>query len=386
MGVQERFEVQGRASAGQQNGKWIGRLPAGLDNLKSFPEPQLSTLHVRRRRCYDKRLSGPISDPLAPVAEICRRHGIQCSASELQAAVNVAFHRFESEHYDDLHQNMWRSLPAQIHLLAEDCLDGAPESIRLLDIGCGTGLATDCLLRSSLAPRIESVDLLDTSTAMLASAQIRRRGWGKPGEAIEGLVESLVGRKHYNLIVTCSVLHHVPDLASFLRAVAALQEGVRGALFLHLQDPNGDYIKDPVLEKRMSEFSSTSKLPEWLARLNPRRVLGRLFRELKGAQGRDYISMANEELIDRGFTTSPLSIAEMFAITDIHAQEGDGISVERMKPLLPAYDLLSRRSYGFFGALASDLPASLREVEERAIGDKEPNGFHVEAVWRRREP
>ena len=67
------------------------------------------------------------ADPWAPVAEICSRHGVHCSAAEFHAAVNVAFHRFESEHYDELHQDMWRSLPRQIHLLAEDCLEaGAP--------------------------------------------------------------------------------------------------------------------------------------------------------------------------------------------------------------------------------------------------------------------
>jgi SAM-dependent methyltransferase len=329
--------------------------------------------------------SVPVSDPLAPVAEVCERHGVKCSAAEFHAAVNVAFHHFESQEYDDLHRDMWRSLPAQINLLAEDCLRaGVPENVRVLDIGCGTGLAIDGLLKSPLAPRIESVDLLDTSATMLARAQVRRQGWGKPGDAIEGLVESLAGRKRYHLILTSSVLHHVPDLASFLRAVAALQDGMAGAFFVHLQDPNADYLQDPILLQRSVEFSSKEKTPEWLARLHPRRVAGRLWREIRGQQGRDYISKTNERLIQQGFIRSPLSVPEIFAITDIHAQEGAGISIERMKALLPDYALLSRRSYGFYGSLWSELPAALREIEEGAIRDGDLNGFHASAVWRRR--
>jgi len=326
----------------------------------------------------------PIADPWAPVAEICSRHDVKCSVVEFHAAVNVAFHRFESEHYDELHQDMWRSLPKQIHLLAEDCLEaGAPERIHMLDIGCGTGLATDSLLKSPLGERIENIDLLDTSAAMLARAQARRQGWGRPGEAIEGLVESLVGRKRYNLIITSSVLHHVPDLASFLHSATALQEGESSALFLHLQDPNGDFLNDPQLLERTARVASC-KTPEWMSRLHPRRVVGRLLRELKGEQGSDYISRTNQELIRMGFLRSPLTTSEIYTVTDIHAQDGDGISMRQMKSWLPSYILISTRSYGFFGELSSNLTPAQRAEEERLIREKAPNGFHVEAAWRAR--
>ena len=324
----------------------------------------------------------PIDDPWAPVAEVCSRYGVQCSVVEFHAAVNVAFHRFESEHYDEMHQDMWRSLPKQIHLLAEDCLEaGAPERIQMLDIGCGTGLAADSLLKSPLGDRIESIDLLDTSAAMLGRAQARRQGWGRPGEALEGLAESLVGRKRYNLIITSSVLHHVPDLTSFLHSVTALQEGEQSALFLHLQDPNGDFLDDPQLIERMAS-SASRKTPEWMARLHPRRVMGRLLRQITGEQGSDYISRTNEELIRKGFLRSPLTTSEIFVITDIHAQDGDGISIRQMKFLLPDYALISTRSYGFFGELSSHLTPVQRGEEDRLIREKAPNGFHVEAAWR----
>jgi hypothetical protein len=129
-------------------------------------------------------------------------------------------------------------------------------------------------------------------------------------------------------------------------------------------------------------MASSRKAPEWVARLHPRRVMGRLLREMKGEQGSDYISKTNQELIRNGFLRSPLTTNEIFAITDIHAQNGDGISVRQMKSFLPDYALISTRAYGFFGVLSSDLTPDQRAEENRLILEKAPNGFHVEAAWR----
>jgi SAM-dependent methyltransferase len=324
-----------------------------------------------------------MDDSLIPFAEIMRRHGVRCSAAEFHAAVNVTFHRFESEVYDQLHSDMWESLPQQIALLAEDCLKGgAPYRMRMLDIGCGTGLATDLLLRSALGPRIAEVDLLDTSATMLARAHARRERWGKPGKTVEGLLPTLVGRQSYDLIITCSVLHHIPDIPAFLRAVAGLQDGLKEALFLHLQDPNGDFLDDPQLAQR-SALVSNGKPPEWIARLAPSRVLGRLIRELKGEQGKDYLSKTNQELLKNGVVSDPLSVDEIFAITDIHVRDG-GISIERINGWLPDYDLAAHRSYAFFGVLRSHLPRELQAQEDQLIHDGALNGEHVAAAWRRR--
>jgi SAM-dependent methyltransferase len=314
-----------------------------------------------------------------------RAHDVRCTPQEFQAAVNVTFHRFESGHYDDLHQDMWESLPAQIALLAEDCLraPGVPEKIRMLDIGCGTGLATELLLRSPLGKRVVEIDLLDTSPQMLERAKQRHKQWGKTGESRLGLVEDLPHNLQYDLVITCSVLHHVPDLAKFLGAVADLQRARPNALFLHLQDPNGDALNSPELEGRKKRLSEGA-LPEWAGRLAPSRILGRIRREFKGEQGQDYISKTIRELVDSGITPKPLSPADLYAITDIHVHDGGGISVANNKAWLPDYDLVSQRTYAFFGVLASTLSGNEKAEEERLIEERSQHGEYLAAAWRRK--
>jgi SAM-dependent methyltransferase len=311
------------------------------------------------------------------------RHGVRCSPEEFHRSVNVVFHDFESEIYDQVHRDMWESLPRQFELLAGDWLRSdplAPAGIRLLDIGCGTGLASDCLLKTVLGGRIQSIDLLDTSRSMLQQASKRAAGWKTLAVCHEGLLNALPPGKQYELIVTCSVLHHVPDLPEFLAAVSALQTA--GGAFLHLQDPNGDFLADPELRRRMA-LASPAPFAEWASRFTPRRIAGRIYRELTGKQGQDYLSKTNRALIEKGVIATPLSVHEIFSITDIHVQDGEGISISSMESWLPDHACLSRRSYGFFGKLWSTLPKGQRRMEEDLIASHALNGLHIGALWRK---
>jgi SAM-dependent methyltransferase len=244
-------------------------------------------------------------------------------------------------------------------------------------MGCGTGLAADSVLKSPIGPMVRSIDLLDTSNAMLRRAQERAGKWAVKVRQFHGLLDDLPADQQYDMIVTSSVLHHVPDLGGLFRKVRSLQR--IGGVFLHVQDPNGDCLNDPELKRRTAE--AAHKFPEWARRLHPRRVLGRLQREITGRQGQDYISKANRSLIGQGLIKQPLTVAELFSITDIHVCDGAGISIRKLRALLPEYDLLSQRSYGFFGQLPYSLPKRFRILEDELIAARASNGFHIGAIW-----
>jgi 2-polyprenyl-3-methyl-5-hydroxy-6-metoxy-1,4-benzoquinol methylase len=323
-------------------------------------------------------------EPEAIIGQIMERHGGQSTLEEFHHAVNVTFHEFESEVYDREHASMWESLPRQFALLVDDWLAAGPAppaAIRLLDIGCGTGLATDSVLRTRVGAAVESVHLLDTAPSMLRRASERACQWKVPVTRQEGLLDSVSGEKRFDLIVTCSVLHHIPHLEPFLKTVRKLQAD--GGVFLHLQDPNGDSANDPELRQRVSQYSRRL-LPDWAYRFTPRRVLGRIRRELTGKQGQDCVSRTIRALLERGIVKTPLTVRELFEITDIHVQDGGGISMARMKSWLPGYDCLSQRSYAFMGKLPSELPPRWRKLEDGLIAARALNGSHTGAIWKLR--
>jgi 2-polyprenyl-3-methyl-5-hydroxy-6-metoxy-1,4-benzoquinol methylase len=320
------------------------------------------------------------TNEFAQIAEIMKRRGVTCAPDEFHSAVNLTFHKYESQVYDELHQDMWNSLPEQFQLLVKDYLGRAlavSDSLHVLDIGCGTGLASDCLLRTELAGRISSIDLLDTSSSMLHRASERAKSWNVRFRCLEGQVGNVHCRENYDVILACSVLHHILELCAFLRAIKALQR--KEGIFIHLQDPNGDYLDDPELNARMKQVKEESLGNT--NRLSPRRILGRLYRELTGKQGDDYISRTNRELLDSHIIKSRLTVSELFSITDIHVHDGHGLKISEIRGYLADYRLISQRSYGFMGRLADSLPGHLRKFEENQIAAHALNGFHLGAVW-----
>lgn len=324
-----------------------------------------------------------ISNPREIISTIMRRYGARCSPEEFHSAVNVTFHDFESQVYNAIHGDMWQSLPREFSLLAEDCLrryPSAPPKMRVLDIGAGTGLASDCLQKTAFGSRITSIDLLDTSPSMLERAKERSAKWNVPTRSRIGLIHEVPQDDQYELIVTCSVLHHVPDVEPFCQQVRRLQ--APGGIFLHLQDPNAAFIE----RKAADETGKIgSRISEQIARFTPRRIWGRIMREVTGKQGEDYISKTNRALMEAGIITSPLRVADLFAITDIHVHDTHGISVDEIGRWLPDYECLSRRSYAFFGKLWSELSAEQRSKEEDLSARNDLTGAHIGAAWRLKE-
>lgn len=300
---------------------------------------------------------------------------------KFQSAINVIFHDHEAKYYDSLHNEMWESLPQQYELVAEDVSPYLHNrsDLKLLDIGCGTGLATELLLNTAIGKKISEVHLLDTSNKMLSRALKRSAGWKKNVKAINGDIYGLNGC--YDVILVSSVLHHIPDLANFLQKVTEVQT-VNG-LIITIHDPCADALLSNVYVQRTDEYRNykASRAPQ----CPPfgKRLVNKLRRILRVPT---YIDKINRQLLQEKIIKESLSENELWSVTDIHVEgllysASEGISAQLLTRFLPQYRQISFRTYGFFGSLYSDLDEQYKRLETELVTKRDLNGRNFSSAW-----
>ncbi len=316
---------------------------------------------------------------------LLRKTGSTLSPEQFQERINIVFHNFEAQHYDAMHTDMWGSLQEQIDLLVDDVLAyKTPESrtLSLLDIGCGTGLSTQILLNSKLGAYINQLTLLDTSPVMLQHAQAKAKTWGKAYRTINGYLGAV--HEQFDVIIISSVLHHIPDLETFLKQVD--QALHKGGILIHIQDPNGDYINSNLYLQRKNEYEKVlSALPKKskLTDFIPKSTLKFIKRLLNR---KDYIDLINDQLLAEKTIKKRMTADDIWSVTDIHVETKNdsvnkGISLQFLKSQLTNFDLIQMRSYGFYGYLKSDLIEAYQQKEAQLIAENQLNGRNISCVW-----
>jgi 2-polyprenyl-6-hydroxyphenyl methylase/3-demethylubiquinone-9 3-methyltransferase len=109
-----------------------------------------------------------------------------------------------------------------------------PSGVRVLDIGCGAGLASEALAKHGY-----TVLGVDAAGEAIDAARIHAEGKGLPLRYRSGMPEDLLAEEQrFPVITALEVIEHVPDPGEFLRTLAALLEP-GGLLFLSTLNRTG---------------------------------------------------------------------------------------------------------------------------------------------------
>jgi ubiquinone/menaquinone biosynthesis C-methylase UbiE len=314
--------------------------------------------------------------------------GGSVSPAEFQQTVNVVFHDVEAESYDALHDEMWASLRPVFERIAKTMRNSIQPGKKLVvaDIGCGTGLSAD-MLHAAMGDLIDRFILVDTSSSMMAKCQLRSKHWTVPTEFHCGMIDSIPDSS-VDVVLTSSVLHHIPDIAGFCSQLTRVIRG--GGLFCHLQDPRNASALDRELEARRTQLQSIREemRVEGLNRSLLSRLTKSFFVRLSRYRELSYIREVNRRLIRLGVIKKRLTPAEIWSVTDCHIgglpfSAGDGIDTLHLQQNLPKFMPSQLFSYGFYGELRSHLPPTLQAEEDRLFADVSLQGFYLSGVWKR---
>lgn len=302
------------------------------------------------------------------------------SISDFHSKINIVFHDIEAKYYDQLHAEMWDSLQPIYDSFINELPLSDLKNLKILDIGCGTGLSTLMLLNTPIKNSVVEATLLDTSSVMLQKAKARFKEITIKFNFFEGDLKEL-NDKNFDLILISSVLHHIPDLADFFKE---LNKKLKvGGIFFHIHDPNGDSIKTSTYLERASSLS------QFYANKNKKigiRISNKLKRTFSKKKEPDYILEVNNSLMRQGIIHTYLTEQEIWSITDIHVEDlpystNNGISIKLLQSMLPDFKLINAKTYAFFGLLESNLPKSFLEKERKYFKNEDIHGRNIGALW-----
>jgi 2-polyprenyl-3-methyl-5-hydroxy-6-metoxy-1,4-benzoquinol methylase len=311
------------------------------------------------------------------------------SIKDFHEKVNLTFHNIEAKYYDKIHAEMWINLPEQMERIINHLFNWLNkhniQKIKVLDLGCGTGLAAQLLINSLVGNKIASIFLLDPSHAMLQRAKQRSTKWNIPVNSHCGYIEDV--EEKFDLILTSSVLHHIPNIPEFISKIENRLNA--NGVFISLHDPLAEAIGSEIYQNRTARLTQTTRI-HFQKRTLKQRIVGKITRILKrNIKPETYIEEVNQELIRLNMIKTHLTPAEIWSITDIHVEglpysANNGISLKNLEESAKIISLAYFNTYCFFGKLKSDLPEEYKAEENELTLTDDKFGRNFNSMWIRK--
>lgn len=302
----------------------------------------------------------------------------QIPLNSLVEEVNKIYHSFDAKHYDREHPEIHQQLPA----IWGEMISQLPEEPRwrVLDFGCGTGFEALQVLQK-LDRKIERLVVYDPSPEMLGKCKQRLHGF--PIVSFQEQLEPALAQGSFDLLLTNSLLHHLPDLEqtiSFL--LPALDPH---AYWLAGHEPSARFYHNSECVRLLENYSKYRKIAKWF---KP----GSYAAKIRLLSGNHKLSATAHAAFKRGLFRAVPSHTAIDMLVDFHVahssgevQEGRGLDFEKLQRLFGRdWKLSWAKTYSFLGPF-SEVTAPSRWVKRaRMLGQRFPDdGANFCMVWNR---
>ena len=189
-------------------------------------------------------------------------YGPQLSLDQLVIAINKLFHAFDAEIYDNKHREIYEQLPSIWKEMSKKVTESfKSKTLRILDFGCGTGFEAQQLLRNIPGSSIVALTCYDPSPEMLEKCRKAVSPLFPDAIFSASLEEVLTPNAPYTLLVTNSVLHHLPDATSMVRNLLPWLDS--NAMWLAGHEPSLRFFKN---SECVTKFEAYLQARRWSPR------------------------------------------------------------------------------------------------------------------------
>jgi SAM-dependent methyltransferase len=264
--------------------------------------------------------------------------------------------------------------------------DSATSGWRILDFGCGTGFASEQVLTNIPADAIACLTGYDPSPEMADRA--RKKLTGRIAHSLfTSSWDEMESMAPYNLLVTNSVMHHLPDGFGGVNQLVNLL--APDAFWIASHEPSRRYYANAQCQQQLAEFLAERR---WRRFLSPAGYWRRI-KHITGIQRNPWQETARIAH-SRGLFLRQPPVAVIDRLIDVHVPEPGthtlGIqgfdTAEISAALAPHWQLEWQTSYNFIGSFyVGNLPLKWARVYRDLEARYPDDGANFSTIWRRME-
>jgi SAM-dependent methyltransferase len=308
----------------------------------------------------------------------------QLPLDQLVVELNKIYHAFEARDYDTKHPEVHQQLPslwAEMISIAKKLNNR--EKLCILDYGCGTGFEASQIAQFMQSEQIGLLTCYDPSQEMLEQCRKKISPLLPQADFCSDESAFLTNEQPYNLVITNSLLHHLPDPVKSMQALLPVLD--KNTVWLAGHEPSSRFYKNSECLRAYEEFLKDRK---WRRFFSKESYLGRL--KMYTGLTSSPASQTAYEALKRGLFKHKPSARIVGLLVDFHvahssteAASGRGFDFQEMQQKFSSWHLVWVKTYSFMGSFYEGrLPQKWLAVSEELSRLYPQDGANFCSVWR----